>query len=219
MIEFRRSRSRRHPDAREAAPTQDPSATAAASWSDSRHGLGWAVLGVAIVLGLFLLVPFGLERSSAIIPATSTGPASTTSGPQTWVLSSTVAAPGPVTAEDAERKSGHRRPGTSTDGSDLIIRVPVPSPTSLSKTTVPTGDSSADPASTAQLPSAITPTSGSPCPQPSAGDAPSIDVPPGGDLGSTADAGTGTAAETTTGGTTGGTGVGITTGAGAPCPG
>lgn len=147
------------------------------------HGVLWAVLGVAVVLVAFLLVPFGLERSSAVAPATSTGPAVPPSAsPQTWVLSSTVVAPGPV----AVPAHGARAEEDASDSTTLIVRVPA------TGTRNPAGDSGSAPAredgptpGTATFPTSGAPGSGSSC-----ADVTPTRVPPiladtlGGDLGS-----------------------------------
>ncbi|RBA32616.1 hypothetical protein DQ226_13800 [Dietzia maris] len=68
---------------------------------------------MALLLGLFFLVPLGLERSAAVVPTTSADPVPQTPGPQTWVLSSTVADPGPNAgdsmAERDPKRPRHRR--------------------------------------------------------------------------------------------------------------
>lgn len=211
MVSFRRPRFRQRSTTADQATapestapgTTDPEATApGTTGSGSDNALGWAVLGVAIVLGLFLIIPFGVEKSSAVIPASSTGPAPQSSGPQTWVLSSTVAAPGPSTS--GAGSGDHLGDADSPTGvsESLIIRLPASSPASpprattpttlttpttptpLTTTMDPTAPSSGVPGTPSTVPTAI-PTSGSPCPQPTTTSAaPPLAEDPG-DFGST----------------------------------
>lgn len=201
MVGFRRSRhGDRRPVGDDAATRQAPSPahgiTKGAPRPASPPGLGWAVLGVALLLGLFLLVPLGLERSAAVVPTTSADP-----GPQTWVLSSTVADPGP-NAGDSEaerdpkgaRATGDDRGGVgdgdSDDSASVIIRVPAagptPEPGAVSATT--TAHSAAPPGGSSLTSATIAPTM-STCPQPTpTGLAEKL----GADLGSTSGTGDGT---------------------------
>lgn len=191
MVGFRRSRHRDRRPAGDDAPR-----------SASPPGLGWAVLGVALLLGLFFLVPLGLERSAAVVPTTSAEPVPQTPGPQTWVLSSTVADPGP-NAGDSEaerdpkgaRATGEDRGGVGDgDGSaSVIIRVPAagptPEPGAVSATT--TAHSAAPPGGSSLTSATIAPTM-STCPQPTpTGLAPRLAEKLGADLGSTSGDGTG----------------------------
>lgn len=185
MVGFRRSRhGDRRPVGDDAATRQAPSQahgiTKGAPRPASPPGLGWAVLGVALLLGLFFLVPLGLERSAAVVPTTSADPVPQTPGPQTWVLSSTVADPGP-NAGDSEaerdpkgaRATGDDRGGVgdgdsdSDDWASVIIRVPAagptPEPGAVSATT--TAHSAAPPGGSS-LTSATAPATVPTCPQP-----------------------------------------------------
>ena len=190
MVGFRRSR---HGDRR---PAGDDAPRPA-----SPPGLGWAVLGVALLLGLFFLVPLGLERSAAVVPTTSADSVPQTPGPQTWVLSSTVADPGP-NAGDSEaerdpkgaRATGEDRGGVgdgdSDDSASVIIRVPAagptPEPGAVSATTAA---HSAAPPGGSSLTSATAPATVPMCPQPTpTGLAEKL----GADLGSTSGTGDGT---------------------------
>ncbi|MEB8327237.1 hypothetical protein NGF75_14755 [Dietzia kunjamensis] len=156
---------------------------------------------MALLLGLFFLVPLGLERSAAVVPTTSADPVPQTPGPQTWVLSSTVADPGP-NAGDSEaerdpkgaRATGDDRGGVgdgdSDDWASVIIRVPAagptPEPGAVSATT--TAHSAAPPGGSS-LTSATAPATVPTCPQPTpTGLAEKL----GADLGSTSGTGDGT---------------------------
>jgi len=160
---------------------------------------------VALLLGLFFLVPLGLERSAAVVPTTSADPVPQTPGPQTWVLSSTVADPGP-NAGDSEaerdpkgaRATGDDRGGVgdgdSDDSASVIIRVPaagpIPEPGAVSATT--TAHSAAPPGGSS-LTSATAPATVPTCPQPTpTGLAPRLAEKLGADLGSTSGTGDGT---------------------------
>ncbi len=192
MVGFRRSR---HRDRR---PVGDDAPRPA-----SPPGLGWAVLGVALLLGLFFLVPLGLERSAAVVPTTSADPVPRTPGPQTWVLSSTVADPGPNTGDsEAERDPKGARAtgddrggdGDGDDSASVIIRVPAagptPEPGAVSATT--TAHSAAPPGGSSLMP-ATAPATVPTCPQPTpTGLAPKIAEKLGADLGSTSGTGDGT---------------------------
>ena len=208
MVGFRRSRhGDRRPVGDNAATRQTPSpahgTTKGAPRPASPPGLGWAVLGVALLLGLFFLVPLGLERSAAVVPTTSADPVPQTPGPQTWVLSSTVADPGP-NAGDSEaerdpkgaRATGEDRGGVGDgdDSASVIIRVPAagptPEPGAVSATT--TAHSAAPPGGSS-LTSATAPATVPTCPQPTpTGLAPRLAEKLGADLGSTSGTGGGT---------------------------
>ncbi len=210
MVGFRRSRHRdRRPVGDDAATRQAPSpahgTTERAPRPGSPPGLGWAVLGVALLLGLFFLVPLGLERSAAVVPTTSADPVPQTPGPQTWVLSSTVAVPGPNTGDsEADRDpKGARATGDDRGGDDdgdgddsasVIIRVPAagptPEPGAVSATT--TAHSAAPPGGSSLM-SATAPATVPTCPQPTpTGLAPRLAEKLGADLGSTSGTGGGT---------------------------
>ena len=194
MVGFRRSRHRDLPAAGDGAPDPETPGPAQALRTGSHLGIGWAVLGVAIVLGLFFLVPFGLERSSAVVPTTSADPVPQTPGPQTWVLSSTVVIPRPATG-DAEPgpdlDDAAINGDTGDDSVSMIIRIPVAAPTAGPGTVAPTATQhSAAPSTTALLPSTTTPATVSTCPQSTAsGLAPRLAEKLGGELGSTSDTG------------------------------
>ncbi|UVE96362.1 hypothetical protein [Dietzia sp. B32] len=189
MVGFRRSKHRIRHGAGDAALAPDASPPAHDAPAPGPHtGFGWAVLGVAALLGVVFLVPSGLEESSAVVPTTSSDRASLTSGPQTWVLSSTVASPGPAAGES----------------DSLIIRVPAGSPTSGPGTDAPTiARQPADPSPTAAAPSTsapapapvpapstTVPASEATCPQPTVtGVAPRLVDRLGGELGSTSGTG------------------------------
>ena len=210
MVGFRRSRhGDRRPVGDDAATRQAPSPahgiTKGAPRPASPPGLGWAVLGVALLLGLFFLVPLGLERSAAVVPTTSADPVPQTPGPQTWVLSSTVADPGP-NAGDSEaerdpkgaRATGDDRGGVgdgdSDDSASVIIRVPAAGPTpEPGAVSANTTAHSAAPPGGSSLTSATAPATVPTCPQPTpTGLAPKIAEKLGADLGSTSGTGDGT---------------------------
>lgn len=116
------------------APHDQPSpagATASASDSGSHAALGWATAAVAAVVLVFLAAPFGLrDASSAINPATSTGPDAPleSTSVQTWVLSSTVVTSVPTDDAAAEAELGG--PDANVDRpAPWIIRVPRATPT------------------------------------------------------------------------------------------
>ena len=182
---------RRSKPADRSAPRSDAPATDAATpnrgtaRNRSPIGLGWNALCIALVPGLFLLVPFGLERAPTVIPATSADHDTQSPAPETWVLSSTVATarpsaggvdpkPGPENARDP---SGRSEP--------LIIRVPVGSPSiQPGRGPLPTTQQTAT-SGTARLHSPTSAGRGSPCPQASPTDvAPLISEKAGGDFGS-----------------------------------
>ena len=107
---------------------------------DAPVPLGWAALGIALVVGLFVLVLIDFERSSAVVPATSTGTTPQAPAPETWILSSTVAAPGPTTEDTGSQPHPGEANQLSDDSGSLIIRVPAVSSTgpSCATPTAPT---------------------------------------------------------------------------------
>ncbi|MCT2076956.1 hypothetical protein M3E70_11705, partial [Dietzia cinnamea] len=108
----------------------DPPPASPSSDSTSHAALGWTMVAVAAVVLVFLLAPFGPRgASSAIDPATSTGPDAPleSTSPRTWVLSSTVVTSLP--ADDAAPEPG--LDGTDATGErppPWIIRVPRTTP-------------------------------------------------------------------------------------------
>ncbi|MBS7548842.1 hypothetical protein [Dietzia massiliensis] len=139
----------------------DPPPASPSSDSTSHAALGWTMVAVAAVVLVFLLAPFGPRgASSAIDPATSTGPDAPleSTSPRTWVLSSTV-----VTSLPAD----HAAPEPGLDGTDAtgerpspwIIRVPRTTPAGQADhpATAPTVSVSATAASPAARASASVP--------------------------------------------------------------
>lgn len=149
-------------------PPASPSSDAA-----SHAALGWTMVAVAAVVLVFLLAPFGPRgESSAINPATSTGPDAPlgSTSPQTWVLSSTVVTSLPV---------DETAPEAGLDGTDAtgerpppwIIRVPRTAPTGpadhpATASTAPAPATAGPPTTRASTPVPATPISpaGGPCP-------------------------------------------------------
>ncbi|KAA0918960.1 hypothetical protein [Dietzia sp. ANT_WB102] len=204
---------RRSKPADRSAPRPDAPATNAVTPNHgtardrSPIGFGWTALCVALVPGLVLFVPFGLERAPTVIPANSADYDTQSPAPETWVLSSTVAKASP-NADDAEPEPDHDNARDPSGGSEpLIIRVPVGSPNiQPGRGPRPTTQQTAT-SGTARLPSPTSPGKGWPCPEASpTGVGPLISEKAGGDLGSAS----GTSDDTDE--------AGDTIGAGASCP-
>lgn len=109
----------------------DPPPASPSSESTSHAALGWTMVAVAAVVLVFLLAPFGPRgASSAIDPATSTGPDAPlgSTSPRTWVLSSTVVTSLPVD-ETAPEPGLDSTDATGERPSPWIIRVPRTTPT------------------------------------------------------------------------------------------
>lgn len=150
------------------SPPASPSSDAA-----SHAALGWTMVAVAAVVLVFLLAPFGPRgTSSAINPATSTGPDAPlgSTSPQTWVLSSTVVTSLPV--DEAAPEAG--LDGTDATGErppPWIIRVPRTAPTgpadhpaTASTASAPATAGPPTTRASAPIPAAPTSPAGGPCP-------------------------------------------------------
>lgn len=192
MFGFRRSGDRRV--AADDAPGTAPTG------SRSHAGLGWVMAAVAAVVLVFLMAPFGSRGASpAIDPATSTGPEAPleSTGPQTWVLSSTVVTSLPT--DDAADTELDDTDEAAERPAPWIIRVPrsVPTGTPDQPTSAPTASTIAPSGSStasATTSVATTPTNapGGSCPPASPTATAS---PPAVDGGATADGGPGVGEE------------------------
>ena len=187
MTGLRRSK----PEDRSAPRSDAPAADAATpnhgiARDRSSIGFGWTALCVALVPGLALFVPFGLERAPTVIPANSAEHDTQSLASETWVLSSTVAKASPNADRAGTEPDLDTKRDPSGGSEPLIIRVPVGSPSvQPGRGPRPTTPQTAA-SGTARLPSPTFAGSGSPCPQTSqTGAVPLISERVAGELGST----------------------------------